>query len=610
MSGHQRHHLLSLAVATSLGLMALGVSMAQGHTHPTAIERAAPAVVFIEAKAHVEVTLVEHEQLPDKQGSHVHVFQYSSDPVLDTASGFFVEPNGTVVTTGALLRQRLTPGEFFAVNQAFAKRYPQRATWPANLSTRQHIGARTDRLEQRLQACYSGRQSLPDAGGCVISSRLNFVVHPYVTSQATDGNLPAEQLRQSTKDVGLLRVHTNGVPTVRLAPPVATDYALDVLGFIGIPGAVSTVPDPKNTNPHGEHDIVQHFAKPGGPVLKSVGLAPAEAEGSAMLRQQLGKGVEGGPVVDGGKDPTSGGRVIGLIPGPAPPAQPVPTLVGATTILSVLQSAGVENKPSLTDAQFEAAMHHFKNKEYAASIPLLTNTLKQFRGHALAAADLAIAKDQVKKGMGSPNTTPPAATNDTSGSASSSRRQLLTVGLTAAALVALVVLGLTLRQRERQRRREAGDVVTASPTGPGPTSVAAGDPATQAPRPTSRGAPASARGQTMGPPMAGTPGGAPEPSTPRVRERTGMLGRAPSTTTPATTQPSTHRPSPIQPSTHQPSAAPRPQNSDASPVHRLKTPAQTASTAPTPGVTKFCTSCGGRLSSGHRFCGRCGAPVG
>ncbi|HEV7196419.1 MAG TPA: hypothetical protein VGN19_10795, partial [Pedococcus sp.] len=92
-----------MAVAASLGLLAVGVSSGQAHTHPTATERAAPAVVFIEAKAHVEVTLVEHDLFSDAHGVHVHVFQDTSEPVLDTASGFFVDPNGTIVTTGALL---------------------------------------------------------------------------------------------------------------------------------------------------------------------------------------------------------------------------------------------------------------------------------------------------------------------------------------------------------------------------------------------------------------------------------------------------------------------------------------------------------------------------
>ncbi|HEV7194502.1 MAG TPA: hypothetical protein VGN19_01055, partial [Pedococcus sp.] len=484
---------------------------------------------------------------------------------------------------------------------------------------RQHIGPSTDRIEQRLQACYPPHLSLQDAGGCVTRKQLDFVVYPFVTSQATDGNLPAEALAgKSTSDVGLLRVQTNGVPTVRLAPALPTDYALDVLGFVGTPGPVSSVPDPKNLNPHGEHDIAQHFAPIGGPILKSVALKPDEAAGSAMLKQQLGKGIEGGPVVDGGKDAASGGQVIGLIPAPAPPGQPVPTLVGATTILSVLKNAGVTNQSSLASAQFEAAMHHFKNQEYAASIPYFVNSLKQFRGQALATADLAKARDEVTAGRGSPkvntatSTTGPPGSGGSGGSGGSSRTILLTIGLVAAALVALVVLGLALRAR----RREAGKDVTTPSGGSTPTPVPVGGGPRHGSQPSPGGAPGAARVPMAHVPRDGAPAA---PSTrsaaPRTAERPGLPHRGSSSPPPPPNQPSRRRPSPAQPSTNQPSTnqpstIDRSTDNNPSPVPHLMAEAQPAGTAPSSHWTAFCTSCGARLSERHRFCGLCGAPVG
>ena len=595
MSGHQRHHLLPLALATSVGAMALGISTAQAHSHPTPIERAAPAVVFIEARAHVEVTLIEHDLFPDKHGIHVHVFPYTSDPLLDTASGFFVNPSGTVVTTGALLRQNLDKGEVWAINQAFAKRYPKQARLPADPFVRQHIGPRTDRIEQRLQACYPPHLSLQDAGGCVVRRSATYVVHPGVTDQRTYGNLPAEpDTKHSTTDVGLLRVRSNGVPSVIIAPPLPTDRPMDVLGYVGIPGPVPTVPDPKNTNPHGMLDIAQHFIKGHVPLLQYTGLTADEADGSAMLKQQLGKGVEGGPVVDGGKDANSGGQVIGLFPGPAPSGQPVPTLVSATAILGVLKSAGVPNQTSLTDTQFEEAMHHFKNKEYAASIPFLEATLRQFRGHALAAADLATAKAQVAKGLGSPTMTPATATRPVA-SQSSSGTGLLVGGLVVAVVAALVALGLALRQR-RRGRHDAGKAAPKPATGP-PAAPPGGRSATGS-APSDRGTPARAH-SSAGAPPSGAPGastGAASGAAPsRVRERPNVLHRAPSTVSGPDVQPSaTRRPANNNPSTgHQPTAG-----------------ARSAAPAPAPTATRFCTSCGGRLAAGHRFCGRCGAAAG
>jgi hypothetical protein len=580
MSGNQRHRLLPLALATSLGLMALGVPGAEAHSHPTPIERAAPAVVFIEARAHVEVTLIEHDLLPDRHGIHVHVFEDTSEPLLDTASGFFVDPTGTVVTTGALLRQNLDKGEVWAINHAFAKRYPRQARLPADPSVRQHIGPRTDRIEQRLQACYPPHLSLADAGGCVVRRETVYVVHPDVTDQRLYGNLPAEvDTKHSTADVALLRVRSNNLPTVTVAPPSPQETALAVLGFTDIPGPAGD---------HREQVINQHFAKPGGPVLKSVNLDAAEAAGSAMLRKELGHGVEGGPVVAGGGKATSSGQVVGLLPAPAPPGQPVPTLVGATTILDVLKSAGVENRPSVTDAQFEAAMHHFKNKEYAASVQPLKDTLKQFPGHALAAADLATANAEIAKGLGTPTMT---AATPTPGAASegSSSTGLLVGGLVVAVVAALVALGLALRQR-RRGRHDAGKV---APRQAGSASASPGLPA-KGSTPSDRTAPAPARGSAAAPP-AGAPRTSAGAAPSRVKERPDLRGKAPSTTS---------APAP-QPSTTQRSA-----NNNPSAGRQLTTGARSAAPAPAPTATRFCTSCGGRLAAGHRFCGRCGAPAG
>jgi hypothetical protein len=598
MSGKQRHCLLPLVVTTSLGLMALGVSTAQAHTHPTPIERAAPAVVYIEGRANVEVALIEHHTGPEKRAVHISIIQSTWNPLLDTASGFFVDPNGTVVTTGDLLRPRNTDAEVYAVNEAFAKQYGVQAPLPPNPYSRHHVGKGTNTVDQRLQACYPPHKLPNDSGGCVIRTTMAYTVHPYVTDQRLYGNLPAEvDTKHSTPQVALLRVRSNNLPTVTVAPPSAQETALAVLGFTDIPGA---------TGDHKQLVINQHFATPGGPVLKSAHLDAAEAAGSAMLKKELGRGVEGGPVVAGGGKATSSGQVVGLIPAAAPAGQPVPTLVGATTILGVLKSAGVPNQTSLTDAQFEAAMHHFKNKEYAASIPFLENTLKQFRGHALAAADLAIAKEQVAKGAGAPTMTTPATAATTSTSQSSSGKGLLVLGLVVAAVAALVILGVALRQRRRGTR--ADGKAAPPPAGSGPTAAASGGPAKAVPLP-GRGAPTPARGSTAAP-AAGAPstpaGGAPS----RVRERPELLRQTPVTGAAPGAQPSMNRPPSPRAATDQPSALQHSPNSNPSPVNQLTAGGSTAGSTPAPPVTKFCTSCGGRLAAGHRFCGRCGAPVG
>jgi hypothetical protein len=615
MSAFKRHHLLPLGLTGSLALMALGVPGAQAHTHPTPIERAAPAVVFIEAREHVEVTLIEHDLVPDRHGIHVHVFEDTSEPLLDTASGFFVDPSGTVVTTGALLRQDLDKGEVWAINHTFADRYRQ-ARLPADPAVRHHIGPRSDRIEQRLQACYPPHISLQDAGGCVVRRQMVYRVHPYVTDQRRYGNLPGEvDLEHSTADVALLRVRSNNLPTVTVAPPSPQETALAVLGFTAVPGT---------TGAHRQQVINQHFAKPGGPVFKSANLDAAEAEGSAMLKEQLGHGVEGGPVVAGGGKAASAGQVVGLIPGPAPAGQPVPRLVGAATILGVLRSAGVANRSSVTDQQFELAMHHFKNKEYSASIPYLENTLKQFPGQALAAADLAVARDQVKKGAGSPATSASAGVAVAAAHTSSSG-WLVPTGIVVVVLAALLAVVVALRQR--RRGHGGGDRAQPSAAGPpapgadgrgvrtgaaqdrapsheGPSGVPAAG-STPSRTPASHG---GARGDAQATPRAAasqTSAGGAAPS--GVRARQELVRPSSSSTRSPGAQDSTPRPGPERGADRQ-SAVLR-HNGPPDGGHPLTGSLPSAGSAPSE-VPRFCTSCGGQLAAGHRFCGRCGTPVG
>ena len=86
------------AVATALLVQATG--SAGAHEHPTPTEREAPAVVNVEAGAEVEVSLVEHLQ-SDPGGVHIRIIQSTAEPVLASASGFVVDPTGSVVTSGA-----------------------------------------------------------------------------------------------------------------------------------------------------------------------------------------------------------------------------------------------------------------------------------------------------------------------------------------------------------------------------------------------------------------------------------------------------------------------------------------------------------------------------
>src|SRR5206468_463182 len=106
----------------------------------------------------------------------------------------------------------------------------------------------------------------------------------------------------------------------------------------------------------------------------------------------LADGARGGPLVA-----ADTGLVTGLLATPAgttgsAPASAAPAFVDAKRIREVLASVGVQPKRGPTDAVFEDAMHSFKNKLYTPPIPSFERALELYPGHALATADLAVAK--------------------------------------------------------------------------------------------------------------------------------------------------------------------------------------------------------------------------
>jgi hypothetical protein len=101
MTGHCRR-IVSVLALTAV-LLVPGALPALAHQHLTPLEWSAPGVVYVEARAQVEVALVEHRQ-SDPAGIHIAIIQSTSNPVLASASGFVVDPTGTVVTSGAITR--------------------------------------------------------------------------------------------------------------------------------------------------------------------------------------------------------------------------------------------------------------------------------------------------------------------------------------------------------------------------------------------------------------------------------------------------------------------------------------------------------------------------
>ena len=144
MTGRRRR--LLWVVAFTAALLVPMTAPADAHTHPTPTELAAPGVVYVEAGAQVEVSLVEHQ----RPAPHLTIVQSTSNPVLASASGFVVEPTGAVITSGEIRKPTdadLDRARIYAVNEAFKKRYGAMVPMSDDLFARQSVAPEADPLQ-------------------------------------------------------------------------------------------------------------------------------------------------------------------------------------------------------------------------------------------------------------------------------------------------------------------------------------------------------------------------------------------------------------------------------------------------------------------------------
>lgn len=354
-----RRALFLVAVATiALALLGLTVPPAFGHTHPTPVERAEPAVVRVETSVQVDISLMEH----DRHGKHIGLYQRRYEPVVNAGSGFAVDPSGVIVAAGGVIKADIRQAEIYAVNHIFNDRYGNRAPLPADPKTKTTIrnDDPDDPLSGRLQRCYRANTA-DTTGGCVISTSRVIRVYPYVSSQTRYGNLAASVLYPKTEDPGdapvsVLKVGANSMPAVDLGTSTAGTANFAALGFTEIP----------NDPPSDKGPIVNakgHLIGSGPDVEKD--------EFQPKLASAIQAGIWGGPVVGETGDTTG---FLQVRPGADGKLEPYMTDVGA--IRKALAAAQVEAHQGPTDAVFEAAMHNYKNHAYAAAIPSLKETLK------------------------------------------------------------------------------------------------------------------------------------------------------------------------------------------------------------------------------------------
>jgi hypothetical protein len=413
----------TLLAAGPTALLAVTATPASAHVHPTPTELVSPAVVRVETYAEVSISLIEH----NRKGRHIGLIQKTFRPMLAAGSGFAVDPSGGVVTTPEIIDIDLRRAEIYAVNQLFRQRYGAAAPLPADPYTTHTIKDRdpADEVAGRLQRCYQPNTT-DSTGGCLVFSKRAVEVLPFVSSQERYGNLTATVLEPKEgqkSDVVVLKVGASSMPTARIAPTVqGAPFA--VLGFKGVP-----------TN--GPSLIVQngHFARSGATELARDAEYP-------RLVTDMAAGTLGGPVVG------ESGEAVGFLVRRRTGADTQLTLVGPDTIRKALADAKIKAQSGPTDSSYNSAMHNYKNKLYAASIPDLTQTLKLYPGHALANEALAEANRRQGTAEDLTDAVAPGAPAKPSQPLDFRRTVLpLAVGVLALVLLAVAIFVLLRRRR-------------------------------------------------------------------------------------------------------------------------------------------------------------------
>ncbi len=416
---------MSVTVALAAGGLLVGgvvAGPAAAHTHPTPVELDSPAAVQIRTYGEVKISLIEH----NKVGAHIGLRQRTYTPLLSSGSGFAVDPSGAVVTSPKVIAADLRRAEIYAVNKIFNEVYGRRAPLPADPFTR-HSVRDVDPVAQvagRLQRCYSPNRT-DSTGGCVVFSRRVVRVLPFVSSQQRYGNLAAEVISGPSSQVAVLKVGASSMPTVNLATSTEGVAAFAALGFSTTPSDAKSL-----------RKADGHFTTKGGPTFKN------DADHTKLIAA-IREGLRGGPVVG------EGGQVIGFLhEDPSRKAFPGVALVGPEKVRAALTAAGIEPHRGPTDAVYENALHNYNNKLYAASIPSLTQVVKLYPGHTMAAAALADANR--KKGTAEDLTGQVEPDTAAAPGSIAGRSWVLPVAVGAAAILLLAAVLLLLRRRSRR----------------------------------------------------------------------------------------------------------------------------------------------------------------
>ncbi|MDP9861584.1 MULTISPECIES: zinc ribbon domain-containing protein [Streptosporangium] len=406
---------------TLLGGLVLAVAAtapALAHEHPSGItDLVTPAVVRIEAEAHVDITLLDHI------GELVHVERSYKVPI-GSGTGTVVNPEGGVVTLTRVVKTGKDVA-VYAANKIFAEHHKVKIP----LDFERHT-VKDDQLNRHLQECYPPKQ--PTAT-CIVDVTTEIRVFPNISPADKEG-FKAEIVHADPRPDGpavLMPVGRAdggaGLPTAPLAAAVPDKEGspVAVAGFTGRPAAdLPETVDIAHLRAGGAGEGGRRFKDPENKV-----------DEPRKLGALVDRGLLGGPVIEDKK-----GEVVGLLIGGGRDGR----MIGVREIAKALAEARITPRRGPIDAAFEQALTRFHTKYYGDAVPAFQRVLELYPGHTVAAAHLKTS--QLKRGTAEDEGTRRAAAATEDEGAGPPLWPLLAAG---GVLVAAVVAGALLLWRRR-----------------------------------------------------------------------------------------------------------------------------------------------------------------
>ncbi|GGL58624.1 tetratricopeptide repeat protein [Planomonospora parontospora] len=357
-----------LALLGGAVLTVAAMPAALAHDHPSGItDLVTPAIVRVEAKAQVDITLLDPTDDP------VHV-ERSYEVPIGTGTGTVVNPEGAIVTLTRVVQTEKDVA-IHAANKIFAEHHKVKI--PDDFE-RHTLDDKT--LNRHLQECYPPKK--PTAT-CIIDVTTEIRVFPNI-SPADDEGFKAEIVRPGSRpDSPVVLMPTGradgsaGLPTAPLAAKVPDKEGspVAVAGFLGRPSAnVKEKTDIAHLRAGGAGDGGRQFKDPEGKV-----------DEPPKLGALIDQGLLGGPVIEDKK-----GEVIGLLVGGGAEGR----MIGVREITKALAEAGAAPRRGPIDAAFEQALIRFHTKYYGDAVPGFQRVLELYPGHPVAAALLKTSQDK------------------------------------------------------------------------------------------------------------------------------------------------------------------------------------------------------------------------